>query len=138
MRAYTNNEPVFVKSIQIVETTDPAHADNINMAPEALLDNTLVLMSYIESICNETNIEDEFYQVFTLVKEEPEVQDPTAMTSTDIEDALNTTWNGESSEDITAMSAEDVNVSLNTEWKGESSQDETAMSAEEIASVIGE
>ena len=68
---------------------------------------------------------------------ETEPTDVTAMTSSDIEDALNTTWNGESSEDITAMSAEDVSVSLNTTWNGESSEDETAMSAEEIDSVIG-
>ena len=134
MREYTNSEPVFSKSIQIVETTDPAHADNINMAPKALLENTLVLMTHLERFSDESNIENIFYQTFTLVRETVDV---TAMTSSDIEEALNITWNGESSEDITAMSAEDVSVSLNTKWNGESSEDETAMSAEEISSVIG-
>lgn len=41
MKEYKNSSPVFSPAIQIVETTDPAHADNINMAPTQLLQNTL-------------------------------------------------------------------------------------------------
>lgn len=41
MKEYKNTSPVFTDAIQIVETTDPAHADNINMAPKQLLQNTL-------------------------------------------------------------------------------------------------
>lgn len=42
MIPYTENNPEFSESIQITEVTDPAHADNINMAPKQLLQNTLV------------------------------------------------------------------------------------------------
>lgn len=41
MKEYKNTSPVFADAIQIVETTDPAHADNINMSPIQLLQNTL-------------------------------------------------------------------------------------------------
>lgn len=41
MKEYTNTQPEFSKSIQVVETTDPAHADNINAATKQLLQNTL-------------------------------------------------------------------------------------------------
>lgn len=41
MKEYTSNEPVFSAAIQVVETTDPAHADNINAAPKQLLQNTI-------------------------------------------------------------------------------------------------
>lgn len=41
MKEYTSTEPVFSDSIQVVETTDPAHADNINAATKQLLQNTL-------------------------------------------------------------------------------------------------
>lgn len=43
MKGYTSTEPVFSNSIQIVEATDPAHADNINEATKQLLQNTLIL-----------------------------------------------------------------------------------------------
>lgn len=41
MKDYTNIEPKFSESIRITETSDPAHADNINAAPIQLLQNTL-------------------------------------------------------------------------------------------------
>lgn len=41
MKDYTSGEPAFSSVIKIVETTDPAHADNINMAPKQLLQNTI-------------------------------------------------------------------------------------------------
>ncbi len=40
MKEYTNTAPEFSPSIQVVETTDPAHAENINAATKQLLDNT--------------------------------------------------------------------------------------------------
>ncbi len=41
MKNYTTSKPMFSESIEIVETTDPAHADNVNAAPKQLLQNTL-------------------------------------------------------------------------------------------------
>lgn len=43
MKKYMNESPKFSATIDVVETTDPAHADNINAAPTQLLQNTLVL-----------------------------------------------------------------------------------------------
>lgn len=48
MRSYTSSDPKFSEEISVVETTDPAHADNINAAPEQLLQNTLVNKKNIE------------------------------------------------------------------------------------------
>ena len=143
--AFNGNNPAQIIQEYYVSVNDTSHI-TITMEPgvvalaedlEKHIEDTQVLIGHLASFFDETNIENAFYQNFTLVKEETEPTDVTAMTSSDIEDALNTTWNGESSEDITAMSAEDVSVSLNTTWNGESSEDETAMSAEEIDSVIG-
>ena len=50
MKEYKNTSPVFADAIQIVETTDPAHADNINMAPTQLLQNTLSNRGLIEKM----------------------------------------------------------------------------------------
>lgn len=41
MKDYTSVEPVFSSVIKVVETTDPAHADNINAATKQLLQNTI-------------------------------------------------------------------------------------------------
>lgn len=78
------------------------------------------------------NIEAAFYETFTIMSQD----DPTAMTSAEIEEAISTEWDGTSSEDETAMSAEEIEEAISTEWNGESSEDETALSAEEISSVI--
>ncbi len=50
MKDYTNGSPEFSASIPVVETTDPAHADNINAAPMQLLANDLVLSSILGGI----------------------------------------------------------------------------------------
>lgn len=50
MKDYTTDQPEFSASIQVVETTDPAHADNINAATKQLLQNTLVLSSILGGI----------------------------------------------------------------------------------------
>ena len=50
MRDYTVSRPVFSRTVKIVETTDTAHADNVNAAPEQLLQNTLVNYEKIRQI----------------------------------------------------------------------------------------
>lgn len=50
MKDYTNTAPVFSESIRVTETSYPAHADNINAAPEQLLQNTLVNRAYTKSL----------------------------------------------------------------------------------------
>lgn len=41
MKDYTSNTPEFSEHIQILEATDPGHADNVNVSTEQLLQNTL-------------------------------------------------------------------------------------------------
>ncbi|MCD8208775.1 MAG: hypothetical protein LUD72_12620 [Bacteroidales bacterium] len=41
MKSYTVTDPTFHESITITETTDPAHADNVNAAPMQIYENTL-------------------------------------------------------------------------------------------------
>ena len=53
MKDYKNDSPVFSDSISITETTDAAHADNINAAPKQLLANTLHLKKEMEYMGNE-------------------------------------------------------------------------------------
>ncbi len=50
MKKYMNESPKFSAEIDVVETTDPAHADNINAAPKQLLQNTLVLKNELLGI----------------------------------------------------------------------------------------
>lgn len=50
MKNYTSPDPKFSDKILIVETTDPAHADNINAAPEQLLQNTIVNKKNIDVV----------------------------------------------------------------------------------------
>lgn len=45
MKSYKPDSPAFSGTIQIVETTDPAHADNINAATKQLHDNTICLVT---------------------------------------------------------------------------------------------
>lgn len=62
MKSYTVESPAFSDSIQITETTDMAHADNINAGPKQLLENTLAnkeSIDKIEEIINEPNGYDE-------------------------------------------------------------------------------
>lgn len=85
-----------------------------------------------EELLNTDTIETAFNNTFSHAPDTTVTEDPTALTSEDIENALNTEWNGGSSSDSTAMSAEDVENATNTEWNGESSEDPTALTAEEI------
>jgi hypothetical protein len=43
MKEYSSDNPVFSPTIEVVEATDPGHADNINKAPEQLMQNDLVI-----------------------------------------------------------------------------------------------
>ena len=59
-----------------------------------------------------------------------------AMDEQDILKAINTEWNGESSENPNALSASNIMKAINTEWNGESSENPNALSAEEIYKAI--
>ena len=48
MKQFTVEKPGFNESIMIVETTDPAHADNVNASPKALIENDLYLKKQVE------------------------------------------------------------------------------------------
>ena len=48
MKKYTVENPEFNESIMIVETTDPAHADNVNASPKALIENDLYLKKQVK------------------------------------------------------------------------------------------
>jgi hypothetical protein len=62
--------------------------------------------------------------------------DPTAMSSSDVEDAINTEWNGETSEDETAMNSTEVEDAINKEWNGETSEDDEAISSNDIETIL--
>lgn len=48
MKEYTPESPVFSDKINIVETTDPVHADYTNAAPKQLLANDLALKKDVD------------------------------------------------------------------------------------------
>lgn len=50
MKDYTNNDPIFLKTIKITESSDRNYADIINAAPKQLLANTLVLKDEINTL----------------------------------------------------------------------------------------
>lgn len=41
MKDYTTSTPVFSKTIKVIETSDPGHADNVNVSTKQLLENSL-------------------------------------------------------------------------------------------------
>ena len=55
MESYTSINPKFSSSINIVETTDPVHADLVNAAPKQLLENILVLLGRLNEHLNDKN-----------------------------------------------------------------------------------
>jgi hypothetical protein len=83
----------------------------------------------LEKTISDVEIEEAFNKVYGYTT------DPTAMDSSEINDAINTVWNGETSEDETALSSSDVDDAINTEWNGESSGDEEAITAAEISNI---
>ena len=48
MKTYTNDNPEFSDSIQILTTSDPGHADNVNVTTKQLQDNALALKKMID------------------------------------------------------------------------------------------
>lgn len=42
MKRYTESNPVYSDSVMITETTDMAHADNVNAATKQLLQNSVI------------------------------------------------------------------------------------------------
>ena len=128
MTNYTNTNPVFSSSIPVVEITDAAHADNINASAKQLLQNDLVLAQMLDV----TLVDAAFYSTFSHLYGDGDG----SLTPTDILDALNTEWRGESSDDPMALNAEQIEDALNTEWRGETSDDPGALTADEIAETI--
>ena len=59
MKSYKVNEAeaVFSESVDITETTDTNHADNINAAPKTVFENTVVLNREVKAI--KKNMEEE-------------------------------------------------------------------------------
>lgn len=49
MKDYTSANPEFSDKISIIETTDPGHAENVNISTKQLLQNTLVLKDMIKA-----------------------------------------------------------------------------------------
>ena len=79
-------------------------------------------------------IDQAFLSVFTHVN--PEEPVAVAMSAEDIEKAINTPWNGESSSDPNALNKEEIEQAMNTEWNGESSTNPNALNKEEINEAI--
>lgn len=131
MKSYKPDSPAFSGTIQIVETTDPAHADNINAATKQLHDNTICLVT---SLTDTDAITKAFESVFSYIGGGGESEQ--AMDKQDILNAISTEWSGESSENPNALSASDITEAISTEWDGESSENPNALSASEIYQAI--
>ena len=84
MKDYTNKSPKFSATIRITETTDPGHADNINEAPEQLLQNDLVLLAAFDPEL----IKNAFKNTFSGFEYEEPV-DETAISNADIAKLVN-------------------------------------------------
>ena len=55
MKKYTNDNPHFSESVDILETTDTNHAENFNKATRELMDNTLALKKNVEEAKKEAH-----------------------------------------------------------------------------------
>lgn len=128
MRDYTSSAPVFSSAIKIVETTDPVHADNANAAAIQLIQNDLVLAAVFDSALIDAAFGKFFSSLGAVVAD--------AMTEMEVLDALNRTWDGETSDNPNALSSEEVAQALETEWNGETSADLNALTSEEIAGIV--
>lgn len=54
MKDYTSNTPEFSESIKIIETSDPGHADNVNVSTIQLLQNTLSNRAILKNLLKYT------------------------------------------------------------------------------------
>ncbi|MFR7696813.1 MAG: hypothetical protein ACLU0A_05600 [Roseburia sp.] len=72
MKSYKVNEAdaVFSESINITETTDTNHADNINAAPKEIFENTVALNREVKTI--KKNMEEGLYESENLDEEKYE------------------------------------------------------------------
>lgn len=59
-----------------------------------------------------------------------------SMSAVEVNEAIQTRWDGQSSTDPTAMNAAEVEEAIQTRWNGQSSTDPTAISAVEIEEAI--
>ena len=132
MPAYSG---VNVSSAHVNFIVAVGNADHINMevSPAAVV-TTAQCQANREKLCtavlayfDENSLEESFGEVFDggSVTE-------SGMSQDEITEAVNTEWNGESSQNKTAMSAVEVQEAIDTKWNGGSSASETAMSKEEI------
>ncbi|MBD5089368.1 MAG: hypothetical protein HDT30_11275 [Clostridiales bacterium] len=52
MKTYKTDSPEFSETLNIVETTDPVHADLVNDINKGLFENTLVVKKQIDEVQN--------------------------------------------------------------------------------------
>lgn len=90
----------------------------------------------LQQLADEGNIEKVFYSIFTKISGSGSGMDETALLPEDITRALNTAWNGETSEDETALSSADVEKAVRTPWDGKTSDDKTALSSTDIKAAL--
>lgn len=81
---------------------------------------------------DEESIEAYFLQTFTKV----EIPDSDAMTLQEIEAAIASEWNGETSKDESAMTPPEIESATVPGWEGETSDDPTALTALEVSEAI--
>lgn len=128
MRDYTSSAPVFSSAIKIVETTDPVHADNANAAAMQLIQNDLVLAAVFDAELIDAAFSKFFSSLSAAAAE--------AMTEMEVLDALNCTWDGETSGNPNALSSVEVAQALEIEWNGDTSDNPNALTSEEIAGIV--
>jgi hypothetical protein len=129
MKNYTCDSPVFSSSIKVIEVTDLAYAPNVNTATMQLLQNDLVLAS----VLNADLVEEAFKKIFRYLGDDT---DDDAMTEEDVEEAIDTIWDGATSDDPDALSSTEVTQALTSTWNGEASTDPDAMTPEEINDAL--
>jgi hypothetical protein len=66
MKEYSSDNPVFSSAIEVVEATDPGHADNINKAPEQLMQNDLVIANALDV----SRVDEAFKKEFSNLEED--------------------------------------------------------------------
>lgn len=126
MKDYSATEPIFSETLQIVEPSDPAHADKINAPIIQLMQNVMI----VAHLFDEDVIQEAFNNVFG-ESTQPEI-DPEAMTDEEITEATAYAWDGSTSNDPTAMTSVEVEDSTEREWDGRTSDDPTAITSEEV------
>lgn len=91
-------------------------------------DTDFLLQKTFYEFIDHERIENAFYAVFSAV---PYVA--AAMSAEEINAALSTEWNGQTSENVRAMNRESIESALSTEWDGQTSIDAGALTSAEIS-----